>query len=193
MSQSKRKRLSPEARKKAFVDAALGLFFENGVENTTMQQIAKSAGVSYGLFYHYFSSKEDILNEIAEQISIMPRVQEYLSADHGVPLDEKIRGVSKLYLSLLEENKEVVWILLSESRKRPRLRGTLKRIGQQTGVALAKYLQARQKLGEVKEDIDLEIAAKVIWGQLFSCHIWRDETDAPPERYICMILEGIAR
>jgi len=45
-------------------NSALKLFAENGYESTSIAQIAKDAGISKGLMYNYFSSKEDLLKEI---------------------------------------------------------------------------------------------------------------------------------
>ena len=47
--------------------AALDLFAHQGFHNTTISQIAKKAGVSKGLIYNYFSSKEDLLGGIIDQ------------------------------------------------------------------------------------------------------------------------------
>lgn len=44
--------------------AAIGQFAERGYHNTTIQQIATAAGVSKGLIYNYFSSKEQLLDEL---------------------------------------------------------------------------------------------------------------------------------
>jgi AcrR family transcriptional regulator len=46
------------------MDTALELFAENGFHATSMSQVAKKAGVSKGLAYNYFESKQEILDEI---------------------------------------------------------------------------------------------------------------------------------
>ncbi|MGM0622204.1 MAG: TetR/AcrR family transcriptional regulator, partial [Bacteroidota bacterium] len=51
-------------KKQLILDTALELFAENGFHATSMSQIAKKAGVSKGLAYNYFESKQDILDEI---------------------------------------------------------------------------------------------------------------------------------
>jgi AcrR family transcriptional regulator len=182
--------MPPAVRKKAFVEAAMGLFFEHGAENTTMQQIASKAGVSYGLFYHYFSSKDDILTEAARQLTILPTIKEFLS-HHEIPLGEHLDRLTTMYLGLLEENRKTVWMLISESRKRPTLLQNLVRLGAETEIALADYLRARQKCGEVRQELNLQIAASVIWGQLFSYHLWGEGKDDSPQSYISIILQGI--
>ena len=45
-------------------EAALELFAHNGYHSTSISQIAKAAGVSKGLMYNYFDSKEALLHEI---------------------------------------------------------------------------------------------------------------------------------
>jgi len=46
------------------MDTALELFAGNGFENTTISQIARTAGISKGLLYNYFESKEALLEAI---------------------------------------------------------------------------------------------------------------------------------
>lgn len=49
---------------KLIKDTALNLFAEEGYHNTSVQKIAKTAGISKGLLYNYFESKEDLLKLI---------------------------------------------------------------------------------------------------------------------------------
>jgi AcrR family transcriptional regulator len=51
-------------KKQLIADAALELFSQNGYHATSMSQVAKKAGVSKGLAYNYFESKQEILDEI---------------------------------------------------------------------------------------------------------------------------------
>lgn len=50
----------------AVLQSALELFAQNGYAHTTTRQIAKNAGISTGLMYHYFSSKEMLLRAVLE-------------------------------------------------------------------------------------------------------------------------------
>ena len=47
--------------KRAIIDAALSLFVTKGYHSTSIQSIAKEAGIAIGLMYHYFKSKEEML------------------------------------------------------------------------------------------------------------------------------------
>lgn len=61
------------------LEGALKVFAKHGYHASSMSEIAKEAGVSKGLTYHYFSSKEDLLVSIAEQ-----RLQQYLPLLRGL-------------------------------------------------------------------------------------------------------------
>lgn len=52
-----------ELRQK-IIDTAWGLFYENGYENTTVNDIIRKVGTSKGGFYYYFKAKEDLLNSL---------------------------------------------------------------------------------------------------------------------------------
>ena len=75
-------------KKEALTRLAFDLFIEQGYENTTITQIMKAAGITKAGMYHYFSSKEDILDA---------------AIDYGVSRDiEKIQKDMRLLKSVEE-------------------------------------------------------------------------------------------
>jgi AcrR family transcriptional regulator len=56
-----------ESRKQQIMDVAMRLFANNGFKSTSISIIAKEAGISKGLLYNYFESKEDLLIQIVEK------------------------------------------------------------------------------------------------------------------------------
>jgi AcrR family transcriptional regulator len=65
MPRTKEQNMAIRAKKKQLImDTAMCLFAENGFENTGIDSIAKNAGISTGLLYAYFDSKEDLLHQI---------------------------------------------------------------------------------------------------------------------------------
>ncbi|BBE19047.1 transcriptional regulator, TetR family [Aquipluma nitroreducens] len=56
-----------QEKRKVILEAALELFAENGFHATSMSTIAKKGGISKGLAYNYFESKNDILEEIVDE------------------------------------------------------------------------------------------------------------------------------
>ena len=49
-------------RRKQILKAAVDVFAERGFHRTRVSDIAKKADVAYGLIYHYFESKDDVLD-----------------------------------------------------------------------------------------------------------------------------------
>ncbi len=54
-----------EEKKQLIMNVALELFSDEGYHTTSISKIAKKAGISKGLMYNYFESKEDLLKKIA--------------------------------------------------------------------------------------------------------------------------------
>lgn len=59
----------PEIRSAELLDCAQRLFFEHGYDNTTVNDIIREAGLSKGAFYHYFASKEAMLEALAARLA----------------------------------------------------------------------------------------------------------------------------
>lgn len=56
-----------DERSKTILETALHVFVEKGFEGTRIQEIARRSGMSYGLVYHYFPTKEAVFTALVEQ------------------------------------------------------------------------------------------------------------------------------
>ena len=63
-----------EERRKSILEVALSLFANKGYESTSISQLAKEAGISKGLIYTYFESKEALLKKDVE-LNIKPQTK----------------------------------------------------------------------------------------------------------------------
>jgi AcrR family transcriptional regulator len=59
---------APGERRRELLDRAEELFFARGYESTSVEEIIGAAGVSKGAFYHYFESKEALLEALADRL-----------------------------------------------------------------------------------------------------------------------------
>jgi AcrR family transcriptional regulator len=66
----KRRRMAPEDRREAILDAAQALFTARGWEAVTIADVLAAAGISKGGFYHHFASKEDLLTGIVLRMTV---------------------------------------------------------------------------------------------------------------------------
>ena len=95
------------------IQAAVDEFLENGYEGTSMESIARRAGVSKGGLYHHFSSKDEILllanQKLNEPIqAIMLQASQHPSASEGLKL--YLRNYLKYWL---EHRREMAFYTLS--------------------------------------------------------------------------------
>ena len=52
--------------KENILNIAIGLISNNGIKNTSLSDIAKSAGISKGTLYYHYASKDDLIFDIAD-------------------------------------------------------------------------------------------------------------------------------
>ncbi|WP_366921988.1 TetR/AcrR family transcriptional regulator [Metallumcola ferriviriculae] len=62
------KNMSADHRRKQVIDAAICCLVERGYANFSVKDIAEEAGVSTGILYHYFKSKDDIMQEVLKEV-----------------------------------------------------------------------------------------------------------------------------
>ena len=81
--------------RRELVNAAVKLWtehgFENGVETTTVEEIARAAGVTKGTFYFHFAHKEDVLLEMSNAAGDAAMEVARRSAEEGSSIDEIIQ------------------------------------------------------------------------------------------------------
>ncbi len=93
-----------EARKTQIIEAALDLFVERGYYGTKTSQISKRAGISEGLLFHYFPTKEILLEELVDIGLEGMRMPMQIRAENG--LDFFYRFTKMLFLHV-EENPSI--------------------------------------------------------------------------------------
>ena len=98
-----------DERKSEFLAAAQQLFFEKGYETTSVNTIIDKVGVSKGTFYHYYKSKEDLLDDLVES-----HTNQHLEAWKRIIEDDGLNALQKLNVifesssNLKSANKELV-------------------------------------------------------------------------------------
>jgi AcrR family transcriptional regulator len=102
-----------EERINEITQAAIDVFLKKGYENTTMDAIAKKAGISKGGLYHYFPSKDMVLVSANEKIS--EKVGEIMESAGGCSsVREGILYYIENYIRYwLENPKETAFLFLS--------------------------------------------------------------------------------
>lgn len=106
-------------RRRQIVDAAVGLFVENGFHKTTTRQIAAAAGFSIGSLYEYVGSKEDVLYLVCDAIhdEVESAVSEALNRAQGgkSALTEVIRE----YFQVCNRMSDHILLIYQETQSLP--------------------------------------------------------------------------
>jgi len=92
--------------RKLILEVALQAFAEKGYVSASMSYIAKEAGISKGLSYHYFKNKEDLLIGIFEMLAGMADGLE--SAWEGKRPAEKLALAVEMTFNILQEQPQMV-------------------------------------------------------------------------------------
>jgi AcrR family transcriptional regulator len=158
-------RSEPRDKRELILDAALNVFSRRGVFASRIADIASEAGVAYGLVYHYFRNKEEILNTIFEERWV--RVTELLEeADlKGASLEERLREAANLFLSAYGRRPQLVEVLLLEFTRTSKFLEPvhLDRIGRAFSVVRG-MLERGQQEGEVRSDIPADLLMLLFLG-----------------------------
>lgn len=87
-----------EDKRRAILDTTLRLISERGFHGTAMSQIAKEAGVSTGIIYHYFESKDDLMDELYRDVK--RHFGQTLTAEFDAtqPITAQVRQILSLML-----------------------------------------------------------------------------------------------
>lgn len=92
-----------EESKAKILDAALGLFTSKGFEYTSINNIATEAGISKGLIYNYFKSKDELLDQTL--LMIIGRLSEvFLPSLEIEEPDKRLEYLIRIHFNLLIEN-----------------------------------------------------------------------------------------
>lgn len=92
-----------EERKNEILDAAEMLFISKGYTKTTVNDILQAVGIAKGTFYHYFKSKEEVMDAV-----IMRMIDTGLEAAKKIAVDSKLTVQEKLFHMIMAQrpNKE---------------------------------------------------------------------------------------
>jgi AcrR family transcriptional regulator len=157
---------SQEEKRRQILDAAVRAFARKGYHACRVAEIAEEAGVAYGLVYHYFGSKEELLETIFRDTwtQMLARVREV--REEGGPASEQVRKVTALLLRTWRRDPDLVRVLVHEVTRSPE---QLPRQIDEISLAyeaLEGIIAHGQETGEFRDDFDAQLAATIFYGAL---------------------------
>jgi TetR/AcrR family fatty acid metabolism transcriptional regulator len=158
----------PRLDKRSLIqDAAIKVFATHGYHGSRVSDIAREAGIAYGLVYHYFKNKEEILATIFEERwSGFLEVVEAI-AGGTTSTEDRLVSVAALILNAYRVRPDWVKVLVLEIQRSSRFAepSQIEAVGRLFG-AVAQILRSGQERGEVRGELDPDVACYVLIGAL---------------------------
>ena len=159
-------RARPDKRAR-ILDAAIKVFARKGYHGSRVSDIAREADIAYGLVYHYFTNKEEILRTIFEErwSGFLELVDEIGARDTSV--EDKLVSIAALILNAYRLRPDWVKVLVLELQRSSRFAepGQIRAVGL-LFQSVARILRAGQERQELRPDLDPDVACYVFIGAL---------------------------
>jgi AcrR family transcriptional regulator len=192
-----------EERPRQIIRAAMGAFAEKGFDATRVTDVARRAGVSKGLLYLYFRTKEELFKAVIKSV-VMPRL-DALSVNverTDLTATEFLRGPFLEFACEVPRSPAQILIrlMIAEGPKHPDLTGWYWENVVSRGIALLRRIIDRgvaagefrpSALQDYPQILIAPVLFSVVWTSVFSPHHALD-TDRYIESHLDLILDAIS-
>jgi TetR/AcrR family transcriptional regulator, cholesterol catabolism regulator len=154
-----------EDRREQIIDAAMRVFSQKGFTRATNKDIAREAGITPGLIYHYFENKEALLKAIVEGRSPLRLVNTLSPQVLMLSPESFLRFIILQVLGIVEGENfvQLLRVLLPEVLHNPTMSQVGVGILQRVLGFLASYFASKMESGELCQ-ADPALTAQVLMG-----------------------------
>jgi TetR/AcrR family transcriptional regulator, fatty acid metabolism regulator protein len=157
----------PVDKRRQILDAAIRVFARQGFHATRVSDIADEAGVAYGLVYHYFSSKDEVLNELfLERWSLLLAAIEETDRTEATPR-EKLGAVATFIFDSYRHDPDLMKVIIVEVTRAANSFGRthLEEI-RRAYESIAKIVEDGQAAGAFRGDVAADFASMAFYGAI---------------------------
>lgn len=156
------------------MDVAIDGFARCGYQATSIDRIAKAAGLTKGAIYYHFKNKEDLL--FAAVTNRVGQFERRVATDLKLVADAPtaLREVARLCLDHATKSNHrrmIVTLMVEAIDTNPRLEAEFRAVMQRFRDFLKRIVQRGQKSGQFRRDVDAAIAAEVYAGAIMGAEI----------------------
>jgi len=154
-------------RRKTILRAAVEVFARKGYHGCRIADVAREAGVAYGLVYHYFRNKEELLQLVFEAGwgGFMSRIRD--AAETSAPLEQKIQRIAQVAFEAYRIDPRGVRVLVLEFARSPSTGEANRRtaFAEVLGVLTRMFERARAR-GELRAGLEPALCAAMLFGSV---------------------------
>jgi AcrR family transcriptional regulator len=195
MSSTPRKRLTGEERRAAILDSALTVFSRRGYHASSIDDIAREAGVSKALIYEHFVSKQDLYAELLEQHAgeLFSALAEAIS-EAGRDASARLAVGFDAFYGFVEEHR-VAWRMLFREATDPEAVVVLDRITAEVTAFVAGVIREdpgsrRSADDEARREHGVQVMAQLLVGAVQSlANWWAEHQELPRELIVEMTMD----
>jgi TetR/AcrR family transcriptional regulator, fatty acid metabolism regulator protein len=151
-------------KRRLILDAAVRVFARRGFHHCRVSDVADEAGVAYGLVYHYFSSKEEILNTLfLERWDVMLEAIGEIDSRQGLNVREKLYEVASFIVDSYRHDPDLMKVIIVEVTRAANSFGAvhLEKI-REAYEGIARILES----GSLRTDVPPEFGAMFFYGAI---------------------------
>ena len=152
-------------KRRLILDAAVRVFARKGFHTCRVGDIAEEAGVAHGLLYHYFSSKDEVLETIFRETwaDLLAAIREGEETEPHPR--EQLRKVSAILLRSWRRQPDLVRVLVREVARSPEGARHREDLGAML-TAIERIVERGQAEGAFRSELDARLAATIVYGAL---------------------------
>jgi TetR/AcrR family fatty acid metabolism transcriptional regulator len=154
-------------KRRLILEAAVRVFARQGFHTCRVSDIADEAGVAYGLVYHYFQSKDQILDTLfLERWEVLLRAIRETDAQ-DIPAEEKLGAIADFIVESYRHDPQLMQVIIVEVTRAASTFGrTHLGVIREAYDAIAEIVRKAQASGEFRPDITPDFAALAFYGAI---------------------------
>jgi len=160
-------RTGPAEKRRVILDAAVRVFARQGFHTCRVSDIADEAGVAYGLVYHYFQSKDEVLDTLfLERWEVMLETIREIDR-REVAAREKLETIASFIVDSYRHDPDLMKVIIVEVTRAANSFGQthLAKIQEAYGL-IADIVARAQAEGDFRDDVTAEFAAMAFYGMV---------------------------
>ena len=155
--------IAQEEKRRQILDAAVRVFARSGYHSCRVGDITEEAGVAHGLLYHYFKSKDEVLEAVFRDAW-----GDVLEAFRGIEASdetprEQLGHVAAILLRSWRRDPDLVRVLVREIGRSPQVQTKVDELGQ-AFTTIERIVARGQREGAFRTDLDARLLSWIFYG-----------------------------
>jgi len=154
-------------KRRLILDAAVRVFARQGFHSCRVSDIADEAGVAYGLVYHYFASKDEVLDTLfLERWNVMLELIREVDSE-ALPVREKLGAIAAFIIDSYRHDPDLMKVIIVEVTRAANSFGQTHLGEIRTAYELISDIVTKgQDEGSIRPEIEARFAAMVFYGAI---------------------------